>query len=246
MLTTPIPALRRLAVLAAAGLTALAAAAQPAAPARFEGTLVVIGGQAQIEVANDEALASFFVEQQDADAARAQSLVNQRMAEASAQLKRSDPTAEIRSSGYSSYPVYRNDGGRKPVGWRVRQSLTLRTAALDTLARSVAAAQAQAALGGIDFRLSDAARQRLDAELIRRAIVDLNARVAATAQALGVPAERIRIEELNFAAAAFERPMLAMARAAPAAADAVAEPQFDPGRSTQQLAVTARVRFLSP
>jgi predicted secreted protein len=224
------------------------ASAQPAVPAptpaRFEGTVVAMTGSAEIEVANDEALASFYVEVQDADLGRAQSQVNQRMAEATAALKRADPRAEVQTSGYQSYPVYR-DNTRKPVGWRVRQGVTLRTGDLAGLPRTVTAAQQHVALGGIDFRLSRAARDRVGAELIQQAVANLNSRIAAAAQAMQVPAARIRTEELDFGGRGFERPpMMAMARSAPMAADSVAEPQFEAGRSLQQLTVSARVRFL--
>ena len=224
------------------------ASAQPAVPAptpaRFEGTVVAMTGSAEIEVANDEALASFYVEVQDADLGRAQSQVNQRMAEATAALKRADPRAEVQTSGYQSYPVYR-DNTRKPVGWRVRHGVTLRTGDLAGLPRTVAAAQQHVALGGIDFRLSRAARDRVGAELIQQAVANLNSRIAAAAQAMQVPAARIRTEELDFGGRGFERPpMMAMARSAPMAADSVAEPQFEAGRSLQQLTVSARVRFL--
>lgn len=230
-------------LIAGAGL----AQAPAAAPPRFEGTAVLLMGQAEMEVANDEAVANFFVEVQDADVARAQSQVNQRVSEATAQLKRSDPKGEVQTSGYSSFPVYRNDGSRKPVGWRVRQGVTLRTSDLAGLARTVAAVQAQLALGGIEFRLSRAARERVENELIQRALANLNSRVAAAAQSMNVPPARIRTEELNFGVQQIERPpIMAMARAAPMGAEAVAEPQFDAGRSTQQMTVTAKLRFLQP
>lgn len=224
------------------------ASAQPASlPPRFDGTLVLMTGQADIEVPNDEAFASFYVEVQDADLARAQSQVNQRVAEATALLKRADAAGEVQTSGYSSYPVYRGDAGRKPVGWRVRQGVSLRTRDLAALPRTVAAVQSVAALGSIDFRVSRAAREKLEAELIERALASLNARVAAVAQAMSVPAARIRTEELNFGVQQIERPMpMMMARAAAAPADAVAEPSFEPGRSQQQMSVTAKVRFLQP
>jgi predicted secreted protein len=216
----------------------------PSAPTRPDGTLVVMTGSAEVEVANDEAVANLYVELQDADLTRAQSLVNQRAAEGIAQLKRGDSKAQIESSGYSSYPIYSRDGGKKVVGWRVRQAVTLRTSELAGLARTLAGAQQQMALGGVDFRLSRAARERVEAELIQRAITNLNARVAAAAQALDIPKSRVRIEELNFAGAGGERPIpVPMARAMVQAAEPVAEPQFEAGRSLQQLSVTARVRF---
>jgi uncharacterized protein YggE len=235
--------------LALLGLTATVAtaAAQPNLAPRSEGTLILITGQAEIEVANDEAVAAFYVEVQDTDVAKAQSQVNQRVADATNSLKRSDPKGEVQTSGYSSYPVYRNDGSRKISGWRVRQGVTLRTTDLAGLARTVASAQQHAALGGIDFRLSRGARERVEGELIQRAIANLNARAAAAAQAMNVPPARIRTEELNFGVHQIERPpMMAMARAAPMAGESVAEPQFEAGRSTQQMTVTGKLRFLQP
>jgi predicted secreted protein len=204
----------------------------------------VITGTAEMEVANDEAVAILYAELQDADLARAQSLVNQRAAEGVAQLKRADPKAQIETTGYASYPIYARDTPKKVTGWRARQTVSLRTNELATLGRTLAGAQQQLALAGLEFHVSRAAREKVEAELIQRAIANLNARVAAAAQALDVPKSRVRIEELNFAGQGNERPpIVPMARSMVQAPEAVAEPQFDPGRTLQQLSVTARVRF---
>lgn len=214
------------------------------APPRADGTVVLMTGSAETEVPNDEAVASFYFEAQDADLARAQSLVNQRVAEAFAQIKRADPKGQVETAGYMSYPIYSREG-RKVTGWRVRQTVTLRTAELATLPRTVATAQSLLALGGVDFRLSRAARERVEAELIQRSIANLNARVAAVAQAMNVPSSRLRTEELNFGVQEIARPMPMMVRAAPpVAAEQVVEPQLDAGRSLQQMTVNGRVRLL--
>lgn len=232
------------ALIAAAPVPAQTTAAP--APARFEGTLVTISTAAEIEATNDEALASFYLEVQDGDLARAQSQLNQRVAEGVATLKRTDPKAQVETAGYGSYPIYAAGGGRKIVGWRARQSVTLRTTELATLPKTVAAGQQQLALGGIGFRLSRAAREKLDAELIQRAYANLSARIAAAAQAMGVPPARVRIEEVSFGTRGDTPPIVPMARAMAMTAESVAEPSFDAGASTQRLEVTAKVRFLQP
>lgn len=227
------------------GAVAVAQTATPA-PRPFEGTVILMTGQAEVDVPNDEALAHFSIEVQDAELSRAQAQVNQRMAEAIANLKRSDPTGELQSGGYTSYPVYGRDTARKIVAWRVRQSVMLRTSDLAALPRVVASAQQQVALGSIDFRLSRAAREKIEAELIQRAMANLNSRVAAAALVMNVPAARIRTEELNFGVLSGERPpMMAMARAQ-MSAEAMPEPRFEAGRTTEQMTITARVRFLLP
>jgi predicted secreted protein len=223
-----------------------AARAQAPAPAqRGEGTVLLMTGHAEVEVGNDEAFAQFFFEAQESDLPRAQSLVNQRVAEGVAQLKRADPRALVETAGYSSFPVYQPGTQRKLVGWRVRQSVSLRTGDLAALPRAVAAAQQHLALAGIDFRLSRAARTKVEAELIEQAIANLNDKVAAAARALKVPAERVRLEELNFGVAPAPMPRM-RAEMMASAAPAVDEPQFDAGRSLQQMTVTGRARLLPP
>lgn len=236
--------LRRIAL--ALAVVAGSAFAQ-APPARFEGTLLVMTGAAELEVANDEAALSFYFEQQEPELARAQSLVNQRIADGVAAIKRADPKAAVATSGYGSYPVYQPGSARKIIGWRARQSVNVKTSDLANLPKMIAAGQQQLALGGIEFRLSQGARERVEGELIERAIANLNARVAAVARALSVPVARQRIEELNFGIPTGVRPpMIAMARMSGAAAEPVVEPQIDPGQTTQQVTVSAKVRFLAP
>ncbi|HPE01763.1 MAG TPA: SIMPL domain-containing protein [Burkholderiaceae bacterium] len=226
---------------------ALGAAAQTPAPSgRPEGTLVVMPGMAQLQLPNDEALASFYYEVQDADARKAQSQVNARVAEGIAALKRADPAAQIESAGYQSYPVHTQAPGVAPrvSGWRVRQTVSLRTTDLDRLAATVQAGQGVMVLGSLQFQLSRAARDRAEAQLIERAVANVQARVAAAAKALGVPLERVRIEELSFGRRdEFVPPPPMMMRAAMADA-APAPPALEPGQSTESLPVTARVRFL--
>ena len=227
-------------------LASVATAALAAPPEkRAEGTVLLMTGTAEVEVANDEALAQFYLEVQDADLQKAQSQVNQRVAEGVAQLKRADPKAQIETSGYSSYPVYQPGTQRKLVGWRVRQSVSLRTAELAGLPRTVQAGQQVLALGGIDFRLARATRARVEAELIDQAIENLNAKVQRAAKFLGVPPDRIRLEELNFGVAPTPMPVARM-RMEASMASVVDEPQFDAGRSLQSLTVTGRARLLPP
>jgi predicted secreted protein len=231
-----------LALLLGLGIAAGPAAGQTVS-ARGEGTMLMMTGSAEVEVANDEAAAHFYLEAQDDDLARAQSQVNLRLAEAVAQLKRADPKALVETAGYSSFPVYQQGTQRKVIGWRVRQSVSLRTSELATLSKTVAIAQQHLALGGIDFRLSRAARAKVEGELIEQAIANLKSKVAVAARAMDVPADRVRVEELNFGVLPHIAPRMRSDMMA-AATTAVEEPQFDAGRSLQQLTVTGKARLL--
>jgi predicted secreted protein len=225
-------------------VSAVAVARQPSLPLQPAGTLVLMTGAAEVELANDEAVASFFYEAQDADLTRAQSTVNQRVSDGTAALKRTDPKAQIETSGYSSYPVYSSGSNRTITGWRVRQGVTVRTDNLAALAKTVAAAQPTLALGGVDFRLSKAARDKLEAQLIQLAVANLNSRFAAAGQSMGVPANRIRVEEINFGVREAAPPQPMMMRSAMQSSDAMPPPAFESGRSIERLTVTGKARFL--
>lgn len=236
---------RTLAIVAIAlAASAPAIAQQQSLPLPPAGTLVLMTGAAEVELANDEAVANFYYEAQDADLTRAQSLINQRVGEGTAALKRADPKAQIETSGYSSYPVYSSGSNRTITGWRVRQGVTVRTDNLAALPKTVAAAQPFLALGGVDFRLSKTARDKVEAQLIQLAMANLNTRFTAAGQSMGVPANRIRVEEVNFGVREAAPPQPMMMRSAMASSDAVAPPTFESGRSIERLTVSGKARLL--
>ena len=236
--------MKRLLAIAMMSMTVSASAQQPSLPLQPAGTLILMTGAAEVELANDEAVSNFFHEAQDADLTRAQSTVNQRVSDGTAALKRADPKAQVETSGYSSYPVYSSGSNRTITGWRVRQGVTVRTENLAALAKTVAAAQPTLALGGVDFRLSRAARDKVEAQLIQLAVANLNSRFTAAGQSMGVPPNRIRVEEINFGVREVAPPQPMMMRSAMQSSDAVAPPAFESGRSIERLTVTGKARFL--
>ncbi|HET9024151.1 MAG TPA: SIMPL domain-containing protein [Burkholderiaceae bacterium] len=162
-----------------------------------------------------------------------------------AALKRADPKAQVETSGYSSFPVYSSGSARSIVGWRVRQGVTLRTENLAALPRTVSSVQSFLALGGIDFRLSKAAREKVDAQLIQLATANLNARLAAAATAVGSAPARLRLEEVNFGVREGGPQPMMMRQAPMMASDASAPPpSFESGRSMERLTVNGKARLL--
>jgi len=236
--------MKRLFAMVMLSITVSATAQQPSLPLQPAGALILMTGAAEVELANDEAVANFFYEAQDADLTRAQSTVNQRVGDGTAALKRADPKAQIETSGYTSYPVYSSGTNRTITGWRVRQGVTMRTENLAALAKTVASVQPTLALGGIEFRLSKAAREKVEAQLIQVAVANLNSRFTAAGQAMGVPATRVRVEEVNFGVRETQPPQPMMMRSAMQSSDAVPPPAFESGRSIERLTVTGKARFL--
>ena len=98
----------------------------------------------------------------------------------------------------------------------------------------------------MQFRVSRASREKYEAELIRRAMANLNTKVAAAAQALGVPPQKIRIEDLNFGTRMNDGPPLVAYAQARMASDSVAEVALESGKTTLRQTVDGRVRMVLP
>lgn len=242
-----------------AALIAVAALASPSwaqAPQSFQtsGTLVVVPASGEVRLANDEAVLTLMVEEQDKDKSAAASRVNQKMKQGVDIVKRQDPSAVLQTRGYYTYPVYpenqspRAVGARlQPVGWRVGQYLDATTTSLATLPATVAAAQKVLAVNGLRFGLSSASAKKLDEERIAATYRNLGERIASISRAMGRnPADAI-LDTLDFEGSGNyvqqEMAPKMMRSAAAQDAQAVEEPSFEPGETTLQMRAVGKVRF---
>lgn len=221
------------------------------------GTLVVVPAFGEVVHANDQAIASFTIEEQDKDKALASSRVNQKMKLGMDIIRREDPQAALKTEGYYTYPVYAeqrplaNGAAPKPqiIGWRVGQNLEVKTLNLAGLPKTAAAAQKVLGLSGLNFGLAPATLKKLDEERIAATYKNLNERIGSIAAAMGRNRAEAVIDTVDFEGsgnyAGQDRenyaPM-AMARMRKESAD-VAEPSFEPGETTLQMNVVGKVRF---
>lgn len=221
------------------------------------GTLVVIPASGEVRHPNNEAHATFMVEEQDKDKSAAASRVNQKMKQGVDIIKREDPQALLQTRGYYTYPVYadeqalpRQSGStgktRQLLGWRVGQYLEVTTTSLDRLPGTVAAAQRVLALNGLSFGLNDATSRKLEEQRIAAAYGNLTERIAAVAKAMGRNASEAVLETVDFEASGAYGEQAYMAktmRAAPMDAAQVEEPSFEPGETRLNMRVVGKVRF---
>lgn len=249
-------------VLAVALVPALDALAQsgPAAPAT-SGTLVIVPAFGEVRHANDEATVNFAVEEQDKDRAAATARVNQKMRQGTEGVRRDDPQAELKTVGYYTYPVYpevpdnprplANAAARRiPIGWRVGQTLEVKTRNLTGLPKVVAAAQKVLNLNGIDYHLSPELAKRLDDERIAATYRNLNERIASIARAMGRNVGDAAIDTVDFEgsgnyAGGNGQPVaqMAMMRGKRADSAEMPEPSFEPGETTLEMRLVGKVKF---
>nr|WP_243656631.1 SIMPL domain-containing protein [Paucimonas lemoignei] len=223
------------------------------------GTLVIVPAYGEVTLPNDEARATFTIEEQDKDKAAAASRVNMKMKQGVDVIRAGDPQAKLKTHGYYTYPVYADEPApprptgttrpRQPVGWRVGQYLEMKTLNLADLPKTVAAAQKILALNGLQFGLSEAATAKLDSQRIEASYRNLNERVAAIAKAMGrSPADAV-LETVDFEASGAYAPQADMMQAksmrttAFKESQAVEEPSFEPGETSLQMRVVGRVKF---
>ncbi|MBC7415906.1 MAG: SIMPL domain-containing protein [Herminiimonas sp.] len=241
--------------LSALPLALLSCAAIAQAPLPTAGTLVVIPAYGEVRQANDEAHLTMSIEEQDKDKTVVASRVNLKMKQGVEILKREDPQAVLRTRGYYTYPVYPDEPQpkgtrvRQPIAWRIGQYVDLTTTNLPALPKTVAAAQKILSLSSINFGLSSAASKRLDDKRITATWQNLSERLASVAGAMGRKVTDAVLDTVDFegSGAYAQAPEGVTAKASMRSAMAeqvvVEEPSFEPGETTLQMRLVAKVRF---
>ena len=244
---------------AAAVSLALAAHAAPADTVPTTGTLVIVPAFGEVTRANDQAIATLAIEEQDKDKAAAASRVNLKMKQGQDIVKKADPQAKLKTQGYYTYPVYPEDRPmpngqlpkpRVPTAWRVGQSLQVTTTNIAGLPKTVAAAQRLLALSNLRFGLSPETTRKLDDQRIAATYLNLNERVNAIASAMGRKVGDAVLDTVDFEGSGNYTDRVTVAGAArsvsamaPAPPPAVEEPSFEPGETTLRMRLVGKVRF---
>lgn len=231
-------------------------AAEVQTPMQTSGTLVVMPAFGEVRHVNNQARATFMIEEEDKEKAAAASRVNQKMKQGMKILKRQDLPASFRTRGYYTYPVYADDQtqprqsgrARVPVSWRVGQFLEVTTSNLDGLPKAVAAVQSVLALNNLSFGLTEETLRKLDEQRIAAAYEDLTARIKAIAKAMGRNPLDAVLEVIDFEGGASSIPQhdavgAKAMRATSMETTPVEEPSFEPGETTLNTRLTAKVKF---
>ena len=224
------------------------------------GTLVIVPAFGEVTHANDQAIATFSIEEQDKDKAASASRVNQKMKQGTDIIRKEDPQAQLKTQGYYTYPVYPDDRPPMPMGtpskprmpaaWRVGQYLEVKTTNLPNRPKTAAAVQKVLALNNLQFGLSPATTKKLDDQRIAATYQNLNERIAAIAGAMGRRVADAVLDTVDFEGsgnyAADQRVEVMGARsfkAAMAEPSQVSEPSFEPGETTLQMRLVGKVKF---
>ena len=173
-----------LARLAAVALMSLpfSAFAQPSPQPFFN--VVNLDASATSEVPADTLTVTLFTEETGPDPAALAARANPRLEQALATAK-FEPGVEARSGSYQTTPVY--DRAGQITGWRVRAEIVLEGRDFKTVSALAGKLQPAMKLGGMNFSLSRAAREKAESTLQTDALRRFQARADAIAKTLGFP-----------------------------------------------------------
>ena len=215
---------------------AIAASAQDSPPQYDRVDLTVT---AEREVENDVMVAVVYAEVEDNNQARAADQVNQAIRFAADRARATSGIAQ-ETLRYTTRPVYAND--RRIVGWVARQSLRLEATDAAVLSTLLGELQTRVAIESMSSKLSKAARDTVEDEVIAEAIAQFRRR--ATQIAAEFDRDSYRLVHINvgsYAAVPAEAQMrLAYAVAADAA---VAQPTIEAGVQTVTVSVNGTIEL---
>jgi predicted secreted protein len=145
---------------------------------------VTLDAAATTEVPSDTVVVTLFTEEQGPDPAELAGRANQRLEQALATAK-ATPGIEARSGAYQTLPLY--DRANQITGWRLRAEVIVESRDFKAASGLVGRLAPAMKLAGMQFSLSRAAREKVEAALMTDALNRYRAKADAIAKTLGFP-----------------------------------------------------------
>ncbi|MEJ5031278.1 SIMPL domain-containing protein [Comamonas sp. MYb69] len=222
--------------------TAMAQNPAPAAANADKRPSLNLDAEATTRVPEDTAWAQFSVEKESKDQAQAQQLGKTALADVLATAKKSQ-TLQVTTENLFTSPVYNKDG--KVTSWRTQFNVQLESTDTAVLGQTMAALMDKARLTGSGFRLSDAARNKAQDQLIAEAVKNFNAKAKVTANAMGYA--QYEYDTIHLNQSGTSQPMPRMGRGVAMMSkmeDSSAPVGLEPGYTTVSVSMSGAVRLI--
>ncbi len=229
----------------------LAGQAQAQSAMNTVGTVVMVPASAQVSHPNEVAIVRFIASGRNKSEALAGSQANQNMKEGLAIIRSADPSAQIQTGSFESFPFRKkgakdgdDDESAKVIGWEVSQEVTVTTRNLSQLSFMGSALQGKLSLGEVRFELTPDTMARLREKHIAATYASLNATVASVAKAMGKGLGEATLETITFDGASDRDNYGFMGgNNARMTTPQQAKPNFVPGETTLTMKLVGKVRF---
>lgn len=180
-------------------------AAALASPAMAtDSPVLTLDAKASIELPQDLARASFFVEKEGVSASETQAQANRVLTDAARQLK-AQPNLAVIGTTYQVYPVYGSKDGLTKA-WRVRGTLQVESRNFALLSDVAGQLGHAVTLENVAFSLSREAREKAEASLMADAIKAFQVKADQAAKAFGK--SKYQLKEVVVAADSGHAPVM--------------------------------------
>jgi predicted secreted protein len=190
---------------------------------------------------NDQFRAQVYTEATDSSPADLARKVNNTIAQA-LQTARAYPAVKVRTAGNNTYPIYAKTG-RSIESWRMRSTLALESKDAGQLSELIGKLQQTMAIGGLSAAPSPETWKKIEDEAITDALAAFEARAKLVAASLN---KKWRIKHVSVNTNGYQPrpPVMPMARAAMAMADAAPPAPIEAGDSPVSVSVNGQIELL--
>lgn len=206
-----------------------------------DGTQLVLTGEAQTSIDNDEGVVYFYVAQTGPQLSDVTRDVIEAVTKGMEGLHATFPQASFETRSFISQPKY-DKTNKKILAWEVRQSITANLPAFQAAALVHDLAQGGFAFENVSFRLSFKAEQSVQKQLSSEVLESAASKAEALAMTMGMTSADVKVKSVSFSprSSVVPRPLMAAAlRSSDENSQAMPIPTFDRGRTTISLSGTA-------
>ena len=188
-------------------------------------------------VENDTLIAVLYSQREGTKLADLADAVNQQIADAVKQSKQI-PNIDVQTLSYQTYPIYNK---QQLSGWRVRQSISLKSQDSERLSQLLGDLQRSLAMESIDYQISPEKMRAVEDELITEAVAAFNQRAKLVTSQFGY--KDYRLVDININTAGTFANAIRRRGAAMAMESSIAAPTIEAGKQTVEITVSGAIEM---
>jgi predicted secreted protein len=198
---------------------------------------VTLSAEATEEVANDTLVAILYAQREGSELAQLADEINKSITQAVNRGKKL-LDVEVQTQAYQTYPIYQQ---QRLSGWRVRQSIQLKSRNIKVLSGLIGELQNTLAVESINYMVSHDQRIKMEDVLIGKAIAAFQQRAQQITRHLG--RKKHRLVHMDVQRSGTVQPMLQRSFS-PMLESKVAAPSVEPGKQSLTVTVSGVIELL--
>lgn len=198
---------------------------------------VNLSADASEEIENDTLVAVLYTQSEGHQLAALSNQVNETMTQ-SIKLCKKYKDVDVQTLAYQTYPVYKK---QHIVGWRVRQSLRLKSMDISGMSKLISELQNNLGVESMHYTVSRQLREKMETQLIGQAIKAFQTRADNIARHLGH--KKFRLVQMDVRTQDTRPHQMDMRTTARVLESSVATPAIEPGKQTMSVTVSGTIEL---